>query len=163
MVGSSSRTTIQNKHKNGSPSTKWIFYHGCPCPLTWTLQKMSELNWREEVLKWIWRIWSDSGWRKRSPISYQCFLNSSGITGENSGRISWEKDVAIIVANSIYFTMRFSPQFQLFYFNDRLEFSAFFELKIKSVNNADLSSLWSYLPRVAILVEGTVATQNYYS
>ncbi len=27
----------QNKHKNGSLSTKWIFYHGCLCPLTWTL------------------------------------------------------------------------------------------------------------------------------
>ncbi len=36
----------QNKHKNGSLSTKWIFYHGCPCPLTWTLQKMS--GWTEE-------------------------------------------------------------------------------------------------------------------
>ncbi len=24
----------QNKHKHGSLSTKFIFYHGCPCPLT---------------------------------------------------------------------------------------------------------------------------------
>ncbi len=40
VFGSSTRTTIQNKHqnkhKNGSLSTKLIFYHGCPCPLNWT-------------------------------------------------------------------------------------------------------------------------------
>ncbi len=28
---------------------------------------------------------------------------------------------------NIYFIMRFSPHFQLFYFNDRLEFCEFFE------------------------------------
>ncbi len=33
--------------------------------------------------------------------------------------------------------MRFSPHFQLFYFNDRFEF---FEWKIKRINNADLFS-----------------------
>ncbi len=59
---------------------------------------------------------------------------------------------------SIYFTMRFSPHFQLLYFTDRLEFCEFFEWKIKRINNADLFSqrLWSYLPMVPILVEGTV-------
>ncbi len=36
--------------------------------------------------------------------------------------------------------MRFSPHFQLFYFNDRLEFCEFFEWKIKRINNADLFS-----------------------
>ncbi len=36
--------------------------------------------------------------------------------------------------------MRFSPHFQLFYFNDRLEFFEFFEWKIKRINNADLFS-----------------------
>ncbi len=37
----------------------------------------------------------------------------------NCGQYSLEKN--------IYFTMRFSPHFQLFYFNDRLEFCEFFE------------------------------------
>ncbi len=32
------------------------------------------------------------------------------------------------------------PHFQLFYFNDRLEFCEFFEWKIKRINNADLFS-----------------------
>ncbi len=32
------------------------------------------------------------------------------------------------------------PHFQLFYFNDRLEFCEFFERKIKRINNADLFS-----------------------
>ncbi len=36
--------------------------------------------------------------------------------------------------------MRFSPHFQLFYFNDRLEFCEFFEWKIKRINDADLFS-----------------------
>ncbi len=41
--------------------------------------------------------------------------------------------------------MRFSPHFQLFYFNDRLEFCEFFEWKIKRINNADF---FSQLPLV---------------
>ncbi len=44
-----------------------------------------------------------------------------------------------------YFTMRFSPHFQLFYFNDRLEFCEFFEWKIKRINNADLFSQTPFL------------------
>ncbi len=46
---------------------------------------------------------------------------------------------------NIYFTMRFSPHFQLFYFNDRLEFCEFFEWKIKRINNADLFSQTPFL------------------
>ncbi len=46
VFGSSTRTTIQNKHqnkhKNVSLSTKWIFYHGRPSPL----------NRREEAPSW---------------------------------------------------------------------------------------------------------------
>ncbi len=79
MFGSSSRTTIQNKHQNkhkhGSLSTKWIFYHGRPSPLTWTLQnEWGELKRRSTNMElWIWRIWRDSVWRKWSLISYQVF------------------------------------------------------------------------------------------
>ncbi len=51
---------------------------------------------------------------------------------------------------NIYFIMRFSPHFQLFYFNDRLEFSKFFEGKIKRINNADL---FSQLP-LLIFIKG---------
>ncbi len=36
--------------------------------------------------------------------------------------------------------MRFSPHFQLFYFNDRLDLCECFEWKIKWINNADLFS-----------------------
>ncbi len=49
-----------------------------------------------------------------------------------------------------YFIMRFSPHFQLFYFNDRLEFCKFFEGKIKRINNADL---FSQLP-LLIFIKG---------
>ncbi len=62
--------------------------------------------------------------------------------------------VPIIVANIMeknsYFIMRFSPHFQLFYFNDRLEFCKFFEVKIKRINNADL---FSQLP-LLIFIKG---------
>ncbi len=60
----------------------------------------------------------------------------------NCGQHSLEK-------NS-YFTMRFSPHFQLFYFNDRLEFCEFFEWKIKRINNADLFSQ----PPLLIFIKG---------
>ncbi len=60
----------------------------------------------------------------------------------NCGQHSLEK-------NS-YFIMRFSPHFQLFYFNDRLEFCKFFEVKIKRINNADL---FSQLP-LLIFIKG---------
>ncbi len=46
--------------------------------------------------------------------------------------------------------MRFSPHFQLFYFNDRLEFSEFIEWKIKRINNADLFSQ----PPLLIFIKG---------
>ncbi len=46
--------------------------------------------------------------------------------------------------------MRFSPHFQLFYFNDRLEFCEFSEGKIKRINNADLFSQ----PPLLIFIKG---------
>ncbi len=46
--------------------------------------------------------------------------------------------------------MRFSPHFQLFYFNDWLEFCEFFEWKIKRINNADLFSQ----PPLLIFIKG---------
>ncbi len=46
--------------------------------------------------------------------------------------------------------MRFPPHFQLFYFNDRLEFCEFFEWKIKRINNADLFSQ----PPLLIFIKG---------
>ncbi len=51
---------------------------------------------------------------------------------------------------NIYFIMRFSPHFQLFYFNDRLEFCEFIEWKIKRINNADLFSQ----PTLLIFIKG---------
>ncbi len=56
----------------------------------------------------------------------------------NCGQHSLEKH--------IYFIMRFSPHFQFFYFNDRLEFC---EL-IKRINNADLFSQ----PPLLIFIKG---------
>ncbi len=60
----------------------------------------------------------------------------------NCGQHSLEKN--------IYFIMKFSPHFQLFYFNDRLEFCEFIEWKIKRINNADLFSQ----PPLLIFIKG---------
>ncbi len=55
---------------------------------------------------------------------------------------------------NIYFIMRFSPHFQLFYFNDRLEFCNFFEGKIKRINNANL---FSQLPLLIFIKGGNIS------
>ncbi len=60
----------------------------------------------------------------------------------NCGQHSLEKN--------IYFIMRFSPHFQLFYFNDTLEFCEFIEWKIKRINDADLFSQ----PPLLIFIKG---------
>ncbi len=69
----------------------------------------------------------------------------------NCGQHSLEKN--------IYFIMRFSPHFQLFYFNDRLEFCEFIEWKIKKDKQRRFiftAAFAHILSRVPILVEGTV-------
>ncbi len=69
----------------------------------------------------------------------------------NCGQHSLEKN--------IYFIMRFSPHFQLFYFNDRLEFCEFIEWKIKRINNADLFSQ----PPLLIFIKGANISGGHYS
>ncbi len=116
---------------------------------------MSEVNWREEAPSWSCEsegsgeiLYENGLWSL-----IRCSPNSSGIIGENSELLPWEKDVEIIgyqylwptwTRESIYFIMRFPPHFQLFYFNDRLEW------KIKRINNADLFSQ----PPLLILTTG---------
>ncbi len=119
---------------------------------------------------WIWRIWRDSVWRKWSLISYQVFSKlfrhyRRKLRAVTLGKGRCNNWVPTWNSESIYFIMRFSPHFQLFYFNDRLEFCEFFEWKIKRINNADFfhSRLCSYLPRVPILVEGTVYSLPRFS
>ncbi len=56
-----------------------------------------------------------------------------------------------------YFIMRFSPHFQLFYFNDRLELCDFFEWKIKRINNADLFSQ----PPLLIFIKGAIISGGH--
>ncbi len=80
MFWSSTRTTIQNKHqnkhKNGSLSTKMNLLPllSLSSDLNPVENEWGELKRRSTVMElWIWRIWSDSGWRKWSLISYQVF------------------------------------------------------------------------------------------
>ncbi len=76
--------------------------------LTWLSQSFdltppeNEVNWREEVLTWSCEsegsgeiLCEENGlWSL-----IRCSPNSSGIIGENSEMLPWEKDIAIIVAN----------------------------------------------------------------
>ncbi len=147
MFGSSTRTTIQNKHqnkhKNGSLSTKWIFYHGCPCPLTWTLQKMSEVNWREEVPTWSCES-EGSGeilYEENSLWSLiRCSPNSSGIIGENSELLHWEKDVGQHELDKAFISQWDFLPLSMFTSMIGWNLWIFFEWKIKRINNADLFS-----------------------
>ncbi len=63
------------------------------------------------------------------------------------------------IGENIYFIMRFSPQIQLFYFNDRLEFCKFFEGKIKRINNADL---FSQLPLLIFIKGANISGGHWY-
>ncbi len=56
------------------------------------------------------------------------------------------------------FIMRFSPHFQLFYFNDMLEFCDLFEWKIKRINNEDLFSQ----PSLLIFIKGAKTSEFIY-
>ncbi len=144
MFGSSTRTTIQNKHqnkhKNGSLSTKWIFYHcwSLSSDLNPVEDEWGELKRSSTVMElWIWRIWRDSGWRNGLWSLIRCSPNSSGIIGENSelfvlgkGRCNnWGANNCgqHEIVKAFISQWDPPPHFQLFYFNDRLEFCEFFE------------------------------------
>ncbi len=57
-------------------------------PVLWPEPCRKWVRWTEErstVMElWIWRIWSDSGWRNGLWSLVRCSLTSSGIIGENS-------------------------------------------------------------------------------
>ncbi len=79
-------------------------------------------------------MWSEA------PYEWEYSRISRG--ANNCGQYSLEKN--------IYFIMRFSPHFPLFYFNDTLEFCEFFEGKIKRINDAYLFSQ----PPLLIFIKG---------
>ncbi len=143
MFGSSNRTIIQIQ--TSKTTQKWVTGHKTKL-LLWPFPS-SDLNpveneWGElkrrstNMELWIWRIWRDSVWRKWSLISYQVFSKlfrhyRRKLRAVILGKWRCNNWVPILwptwTRESIYFTMRFSPHFQLFYFNDRLEFCDFFE------------------------------------
>ncbi len=108
---------------------------------------------------WIWRIWSDSGWRNGLWSLVRCSPNSSGIIGENSELLSLEKDVAIIglpiiVANmnwrKHYSTMRFSPPLSIVLLQWYIRILWIFGIKDQKDEQCRFifhSRLCSYLPR----------------
>ncbi len=89
-----------NNPKQTSKSTqKWVTEHKMkllPGPSQSSDLNPTENEWREEKELWIWRIWRDSVWRNGLWSLIRCSPNSSGIIGENSELLSWERDVAII-------------------------------------------------------------------
>ncbi len=141
------RTTIQNnhqnKHKNGSLNRNWIFYHGCPCPLTWTLQKMSGVNWREvqtfmnlkDLERFCFKMVSD------------LFANSSGILGENSELLPWGKDVAIIGYYLYCIFIIFCPLSIVWLICECFDPHAY---GVVLVSGLLMSTLWIELPMVAV-------------
>ncbi len=94
------------QHKNGSLSTKpsfcWSFHSSDLNPVE---NECGKRKRRSTVMElWIWRIWSDSGWRKGLWSLVRCSLTSSGIIGEHLELLNWQtevlnKRVPLIVAN----------------------------------------------------------------
>ncbi len=155
MFWSSSRTTIQNKHQNKHKNGHWAQNESFTIAVSvlWPEPYRKWVRWTEEKKHHHGAVnlkdLKDSVWRKWSLISCQVFSKlfrhyRRKLRAVTLGKGRCNNWVPIIVATwnseSIYFIMRCSPHFQLFYFNDRLEFCEFFEWKIKRINNADLFS-----------------------
>ncbi len=43
---------------------------------------------------WIWRVWSDSGWRNGLWSLLRCSLTSSGVIGEHLELLNWQMEVS---------------------------------------------------------------------
>ncbi len=48
------------------------------------------VRWPEEEKLWIWRVWSDSGWRNDLWSLVRCSLTSSGVIGEHLELLNWQ-------------------------------------------------------------------------
>ncbi len=107
-------------------------------PVLWPEPCRKWVRWTEEKKLWIWRIWRDSGWRNGLWSLIRCSLTSSGIIGENSELLSWQKEVAksieskgminclpMCIRENPYFIKRFLSHFKLLFSNERLDFCTF--------------------------------------
>ncbi len=126
---------------------------------------MSEVNWREEAPSWSCESEGSGEILDEEMVSdsYQVFSKlfrhyRRKLRAVTLGKGRCNNWVPIIVAimnwrKHLFHNENSSPpHFQLFFFNDRLEFCEFFEWKIKRITMQIYfhSRLCSYLPRVAI-------------
>ncbi len=74
----------------------FFFCYGHSSPLTYEIEnEWGELKRRSANMKlWIWRIWSDSGWRNGLWSLVMCSLTSSGIIGEYLELLDWQMEVS---------------------------------------------------------------------
>ncbi len=147
MFGSSNRTIIQTQ--TSKTTQKWVTEHKTKL-LLWPFQssdlnpvenEWGELKRRSTVMElWIWRIWSDYGWRNGLWSLVRCSLTSSGIIGEHLELLNWQMEVSksielkgavncgqCVLEKNIYFIMIFPPHFKFLLSNERLDFCDFFK------------------------------------
>ncbi len=63
-------------------------------PVLWPEPCRKWMRWTEEKKLWIWRIWSDSGWRNGLWSLVRCSLTSSGMIGEHLELLNWQMKVS---------------------------------------------------------------------
>ncbi len=112
-------------------------------PVLWPEPYRKRVKWTEEKRRstvmelWIWRIWSDSGWRNGLWSLVRCPLTSSGIIGENSYTILANGGFKVLnkrvpmcpmcIREKHLFHNDISPHFKFLFSNEKLDFCEFFK------------------------------------
>ncbi len=90
-------------------------------PVLWPERCRRWVRWTEEKKLWIWRIWSDSGWRNGLWSLVRCSLTSSGIIGDNVELLNWQTEVGAVNCGQCVLDNYF-PHFKLLLSNEMLDF-----------------------------------------
>ncbi len=164
MFGYSNHAIIQTQ--TSKTTQKWVTEHKTKL-LLWPFQSSDlipvEDEWGElkrsttNMELWIWRVWSDSVWRNglwslvRSNLIRHYRRTFRAVKLANGGFKKLLNKRVPSIREKYLFHNDTSPHFKVLFSNERLDFGDFF-LWFKIHFH---SLLWSYLPRVPIILTTT--------